>query len=302
MIRVLIIGREAATWGERLQRRVGDELELDTARLPAAGLRQFEATPPDALVVIDSASTKRAATLVAAVRERPIGQLIPMLVIAPPPTEEDQAEVDAWLSPNSDVARLAAALEECLGVELSSAPAPKAPTRPESGGSSMFPAPDQPQSSHSAPNQLEPNQPKPDPPAYFIEEIDDGPNRPQDQPQNQPRRLGRDSIFSRSSPRAHERQDDQARVDEEAVKRKLRAVRHEDYYAILEVRRGAEGAVVREAFHRLYRRFDSREIDFEVAHRMEEELGELRDALEDAWAVLGDPKLREAYLEHTTRR
>jgi DnaJ-class molecular chaperone len=98
------------------------------------------------------------------------------------------------------------------------------------------------------------------------------------------------------------RQDDQDRVDQETIKRKLRAVRHEDYYAILELRRGAEGAVVREAFHRLYRRFDSREIDFELAHRFEEELGELRDALEDAWAVLGDSKLRESYLEYTTRR
>lgn len=312
MIRVLIIGRESATWGDRLQSRVGEELELDTARLPAAGLRQFEATPPDALVVIDSASTKRAATLVAAVRERPIGQLIPMLVIAPPPTDDDQVEVDAWLSPNSDVARLAAALEECLGVKLAASSA-----RPEPGhlepnkpqGSSLFPEPEP-----APPSQPNPPQPgnsqsgnrqfgnrqfgnkqhENKQPAYFIEEIDDG--------IDQPRRLDRDSIFSRPTPRAHERQDDQARIDEEAVKRKLRAVRHEDYYGILEIRRGAEGAVVREAFHRLYHRYDSREIDFEVAHRLEEELGEVRDALEDAWAVLGDPKLREAYLEHTTRR
>jgi hypothetical protein len=284
MIRILIIGRESATWGDRLQSRVGDGLELDTARLPASGLRQFEATPPDALVVIDSASTKRAATLIAAVRERPIGQLIPVLVIAPPPSEEEHAEVDAWLSPNVDVAQLAAALEECLGVELSdSAPVDQIgsePTSPRDDGSSMFPAPEP---------------PDPEQPAYFIEEIEE-------EESNQPHRLGRDSIFSRPSPRAHERQDDQDRVDDETIKRKLRAVRHEDYYAILEIRRGAEGAVVREAFHRLYRRYDSREMDFEVAHRLEEELGELRDALEDAWAVLGDPKLREAYLEHTTRR
>ncbi len=273
MIRILIIGRESARWGDQLQQRAGDEIEMDTARLPAAGLRQFEATPPDALVVVDTSSTSRAATLIAAVRERPLGQLIPVVVIAPPPSDDDHAEVDAWLSPNADVGRLVAVLQECLGVDFAEAAgpadAPAAPAAQASNGANGAPA-------------------------YFIEEIDDDWDRP--------RRLDRDAIFSSPSARAHERPSEQARVDEEAVKRKLRAVRHEDYYAILEIRRGAEGAVVREAFHRLYRRFDPREIDFEVAHRMEDELGEIRDALEDAWAVLGDPKLREAYLDHTTRR
>ncbi|QDG53735.1 J domain-containing protein [Persicimonas caeni] len=300
MIRILLIGRQAAAWSERLERRAGDDFEFDTARLPAAGLRQFEATPPDALVVIDSASTKRAATLIAAVRERPLGQLIPVIAIAPPPGEAEHAEVDAWLSPNAPVERLVDALEECLGVEFGQADSPR-DSSDSNGGPwrEKTPARDAPKSfwgdKTPAKQAPEPLKSTNEMPQYFIEEIDD-------EPFDQPRRLDRSSIFSSPSRRGQERPSEQARVDQEAVERKLKAVRHEDYYAILEIRRGAEGTVVREAFHRLYRRFDPREMDFEVAHRMEDEIGEIRDALEDAWAVLGDPTLRQAYLEHTTRR
>jgi hypothetical protein len=300
MIRILLIGRQAAAWGERLERRAGDDFEFDTARLPAAGLRQFEATPPDALVVIDSASTKRAATLIAAVRERPLGQLIPVIAIAPPPGEAEHAEVDAWLSPNAPVERLVDALEECLGVEFGQADSPRDAADSNAGSwREETPARDAPKSfwgdKTPAKQAPEPLKSTNEMPQYFIEEIDD-------EPFDQPRRLDRSSIFSSPSRRGQDRQSEQARVDQEAVERKLKAVRHEDYYAILEIRRGAEGTVVREAFHRLSRRFDPREMDFEVAHRMEDEIGEIRDALEDAWAVLGDPTLRQAYLEHTTRR
>lgn len=307
MIRILLIGRQAAAWGERLERRAGDDVEFDTARLPAAGLRQFEATPPDALVVIDSDSTKRAATLIAAVRERPLGQLIPVIVIAPPPGEGEHADVDAWLSPSVKVERLVDVFEQTLGVELDVSGGSSSSIEPSasSGGRrEKTPAKDGPKAfgadktpARQAPEPLKSTE---EMPKYFIEEIDEDPFE-------RPRRLDRNSIFSSQTRRAQDRQSnqarvDQARVDQEAVERKLKAVRHEDYYAILEIRRGAEGTVVREAFHRLYRRFDPREIDFEVAHRMEDEIGEIRDALEDAWAVLGDPKLRQAYLEHTTRR
>ncbi|MFP4599825.1 MAG: hypothetical protein ACLFVJ_16320 [Persicimonas sp.] len=293
MIRVLIIGRESVAWSQKLAARAAGQCEVETARLPAAGLRQFEATPPDALVVVDTSSTKRASTLVAAIRERPIGQLIPIITIAPPPADSEAAEVDAWLSPNADIGTLAAALEESLGVELAgdqatgqAASSPGAAGTTASISGATEPRADVNQAGADADGDPQ------EAPAYFIEEIDDDLDRP--------RRLDRDAIFSSPSDRNAPQTKDG--VDEEALQRKLRAVRHEDYYTILELRRGAEGAVVREAFHRLYRRFDPRELDFELAHHHEDELDEIRDALEDAWAVLGDPKLRQAYLEHTTRK
>ncbi len=298
MIRVLIIGRESAAWSQKLAARAAGELEVETARLPAAGLRQFEATPPDALVVVDTSSTKRASTLVAAIRERPIGQLIPIITIAPPPADDEAAEVDAWLSPNADISTLTSAIEESLGVELAGEKATgRAASSPEGAGTTVSTSGATEQRAEQKPavaqSGADAADDHPQAPAYFIEEIDDDFDRP--------RRLDRDAIFSSSSDR-NARETKEGGVDEEALQRKLRAVRHEDYYTILELRRGAEGAVVREAFHRLYRRFDPREIDFEIAHHHEDELDEIRDALEDAWAVLGDPKLRQAYLEHTTRK
>ena len=85
------------------------------------------------------------------------------------------------------------------------------------------------------------------------------------------------------------------------IRRKLKAVRHEDYYAILEIRRGAESQTVREAFHRLTALYDPAHLEFEVAHKFQDELDEIRDALEDAFAVLGDPELREPYLKSTVK-
>lgn len=306
MIRLLIIGREAAAWGEDLQQRAGDQLDLDTARLPAAGLRQFEATPPDAVVIVDAASARRAATLVSALRERPIGQLIPVIVIAPPAGEEEAAQVDAWLSPGADPSRLAKAVEDSLGVELVAetptrefdTPPPTTQRAPwDEPAQPTTPARDtQPYGNHRQQSRQDraPQTSQQSQPAYFIEEIDDDWDRP--------RRMKREEIFPQSNSRVARRPVDEDALGEEAIKRKLRAVRHEDYYAILEIRRGAEGAVVRDAFHRLYRRFDPQKIDFGLSQRFEGELAEIRDALEDAWAVLGDPKLRDAYLEHTTRR
>ena len=284
MLRLLTIGREAASWGNKLQQKGGDQLDVDTARLPAAGLRQFEATPPDAVIIIDTSSAKRAATLVDALRERPLGQLIPVVVVAPPAGDEQSDAVDAWLSPDADDAQVAAAVEEHLGVSLTghdeSAPEPARSRQQTPHGG---------EADASAAQDSEP--------AYFIEEIDEAEERAE----RRPKKLHRDAIFSSSSERGRSGGEGRA-LDEEAIRRKLKTVRHEDYYAILEVRRGAEGAVVREAFHRLARRYDDERLDFELAHRFEDELDEIRDALEDAWAVLGDSKLREAYLEHTTRR
>ena len=78
-------------------------------------------------------------------------------------------------------------------------------------------------------------------------------------------------------------------------RRKLREVRHEDYYTILEVRRGAETPVIKQAYMRLVARYEPSGLDFELAHRYYGEISEILDALEDAWAVLGDNTLRQQY-------
>jgi hypothetical protein len=276
MIRVLIIGRSEAEWRDLINAWAPAKLEADGARLPASGLRQFEATPPDAVIVVEEAKAGRAATLVSAIRERPVGQLIPVVVIAPPAPEDFEvaAEVDDWFGPDISDGALRETLEAVLGEEFAAEQAASKPV-------------EQPGAAQSAPRAASAEN-------YVLEELDE-----YDDYEDRPRRMTRSSIFSGSQ---RERTGGPEHLDEEAVRRKLKEVRHEDYFAILEVRRGASNQAIREAFHRLSDAYGDRKLPFEVSHQLSDELAEIRDALEDAWAVLGDPKLREAYIEHTTRK
>ena len=276
MIRVLIIGRSEQEWRERVNGWAPDVLEADGARLPASGLRSFESTPPDALIIVEESRAQRAATLVEAVRERPVGQLIPVIVISPPAPEsfEVNAQVDAWFGRDVAEDDLRAELEEVLGETLEPEDQPRPPQDaqgPAEGEGGSGAAGD-----------------------YILEELDDF-----EEYEERPRRMSRSSVFAGSSSGPKSSGE---RIDEEAVQRKLKEVRHEDYFAILEVRRGASGQTIREAFHGLFDAFDDRNLSFEIAHEFGDEIAEIRDALEDAWAVLGDPKLREDYIEHTTRK
>lgn len=265
MIRLLIIGPQAPKWGEAARGWRYERLEVDEARRPAEGLRGLEATPPDAVVVVEEARPERAATLVDALRERPVGRLIPVIVIGPEGDEGHGA--DRWLGPSTGAQALREVLEEEFGESLDTPLAPEV----------------------SAPDGADEGV------QYVLEELD-SPATPSGV--GPARRMTRDGLVT--VPQHLPAVDTQA--DEERVRRKLKQVRHADYFAILEVRRGSSSQTIREAFHRLWSVFSERELAFEVAHLLADELDEIRDALEDAWAVLGDPSLRRDYLEHTTRK
>ncbi len=81
----------------------------------------------------------------------------------------------------------------------------------------------------------------------------------------------------------------------------LRKVRHEDYFTILGVRRSAGNEQVQIAYSSLAFRFEPSKVDFDLRRSFMDELAEISDALEDAWAVLGDHALRQTYIESTTR-
>lgn len=87
----------------------------------------------------------------------------------------------------------------------------------------------------------------------------------------------------------------------EEIRRMLRKVRHEDYFTILGVRRSVGNEQVQVAYSKLSYRFDPTKVEFDLRRSFQEELAEIVDALEDAWAVLGDHVLRETYIESTTR-
>ncbi len=90
---------------------------------------------------------------------------------------------------------------------------------------------------------------------------------------------------------------DDVELDASAIERKLQAVRHESYFAVLEVEPQASAAVIRDAFETLRRRYAAERVPDGLRRRFGAELDEIRDALEDAWAVLGNETLRGRYAE-----
>lgn len=286
MIRILLIGRVADSWANRLAAHAHG-VEFDVARLPAAGIRQLEQTPPDAVVVFEDGGTDRLFALVDAIKKRPLGALTPVIVVsndALSDTQRQALDVAAWIDLDANEDVLLKALAERLGVEIGELTTqeihrPAASTIPPSSSSTQGERQIQP--AQTAPLRVETND-------FVIEEI------PED---HGPRTLTAQDIFPQRFSAGNTDE-----LNESELRRKLKSVRHEDYFVILEVPRGAETAGIREAFHRMTGRFDNARIPFDLQHRYHAELAEVRDAFEDAWAVLGDPKLRQDYLEHTTRR
>ena len=266
MIQILFIGRPAESWARDVQASVGSGVETVSARLPAAGVRQLESSPPDAVVLVDDNSSRKPVALIHAIRERPLGELTPIILICPDDASDADRSalaVDAWLNEQTTTRDLVATLRDMLGSDAW-----------ETETSETVRGLDE-----------ETAQPDDD---YVLEEIpeDDGPMR-----------LGARDIFG-------ERYEAPVRdtVGEQELRRMLRAVRHEDYFAVLDIPRGAQTSTIRDAFHHQTRLWSEKTLDFDLTHRFHEELAEIRDALEDAWAVLGDPSLRADYLDKTTRK
>ncbi len=322
MIRVLIIGRTAGAWAERLGSAVGPAVEWDVARLPSAGIRQLEETPPDLVIIADEAGGPRVETLIAAIRNRPIGQLLALLLLCPQPSPAevlekiDSLELGGWLPADASIREVVREIEQTLDVVLGgeSEASPKA--------ESMFdgfaaPAESFPVDSRSEERSRETFPVRVSTSDYLLEPMgfdggredlrDSRDSRDAYSPFGEGEKpvsaaLSTGSVERRSMFPSRTSSGFDGGLDSESVMRKLKDVRHEDYYAVLEIRRGAESQTVREAFYRLYARFDPQKVDFEVSHRYHAEFSEIRDALEDAWAVLGDPDLREPYLAHTVRK
>lgn len=266
MIQVLFIGRPADGWAKKLEVSVGAGIEAIAARLPAAGVRQLESSPPDAVVLVDESSSRKPLALVNAIRERPLGALTPIILICPDDASDEQrasADVDAWLNERSNIDDLIASLRDMLGSDAW-----------ETETSELERGLDEDTATAED--------------GFVLEEIleEDGPVR-----------LGARDIFGDryDAPVSDE-------MGEQDLRRMLRAVRHEDYFSMLDIPRGAQTSTIRDAFHRQTRRWSEKALDFELTHRYHEELAEIRDALEDAWAVLGDPNLRASYLDQTTRK
>lgn len=322
MIRLLILGRPAQSWATRLGDVLGEHVELDVARLPAEGIRRFEDMPPDALIVVDDTGGSRVPTLIKAIKQRPLGQLLPMILICPMPPHDQaqelarQMDLSAWLAPETSIQELCRVLAQELEMEVEDLmpSKPRVISKPHEDDKPPLPNvvndmptlfPDE----YEDPDPLaqDPQEPLRAQPisatqsGYHVETLEPG-NMPAESVHFEPppaavEAIDRAALFPMRNPVSKR----QSKVTIDVIRRKLRDVRHEDYYTILDVRRGAEGPTIRQAYQKQMARFDSESLDFELARRFFHELSEIRDAFDDAWAVLGDPELRDEYTLAGTR-
>lgn len=301
---LLIIGPDAAELDGKLRAHSGAQLDVIATRLPAQGIRTFEQTPPDAILLLgsqtaDERSSAAIDALVQAVLSRPLGRLIPIVVMSHRPTTALSSEelarelrVDRWLPLSASPYEVLSALADLLDLtELLHEPLPSSATPPSTGSfiprkpSSATPPPpfDRSRVQGEALSQ------ETAPTREVLVSLDQGLlASAAEQPVA---RVDRQSLFP-----VREQEQPRGELTEEQVRRKLKEVRHEDYYAILEVRRGAETPVIKDAYMRMAALYDGARLDFAILHQCHQELAEIRDALEDAWAVLGDNELRRLYL------
>lgn len=86
-------------------------------------------------------------------------------------------------------------------------------------------------------------------------------------------------------------------IDRQRVAAKHAQVREGDYFSLLGLRRDATPHEVLRAYERMRVDFGRAAIAEEVARELEEELGEIRELVEEAYQILGDDELRAAYRE-----
>ncbi len=304
VVNLLVIGPGAERLAQSLKQSSGDQLHVRSCVMPAQGIRAFEQTPPDALILLGKNKQGAAVrALVHAIISRPLGPLIPMMVMSPSPEslaspEEiaDELQVNAWLPLDSPTHYVLQVLADIVGFE-SFLGEPLPPERPA-------PKNEPPIARRKPSSQVRVDAQPPGallgqetaPTREVLVNLEQG-QVPFPETYSAVAKVQRESIFPVKEQPQH-----QGDLSEEQVRRKLKEVRHEDYYTILEVRRGAETPVIKDSFMRLAARYNSARLDFAIVHNCYQELAEIRDALEDAWAVLGDNELRRLYLSAVSQK
>lgn len=272
MIRLLVLGDRAAEWTDRVRREGRGRIEVEGVRRPAAGIRKLEAWSPDVVAVAEPAAARQG-PMVEAVRARPLGRLVPVILLGDAAPSPD-LEVDEALGGGASVERLHRRMQRLLGEDVEetlevSNPAiqtDSAAGAAQSGAHSASPS-----ESKSAGER-----------DYVIEPIDE---------QEEAGAAGGGGSQVAPMP-----------VRPSDIERKLKEVRHRDYFGVLEVARGASEEAVRDEYRQLKRQFRPDRLDPAVAREYEQALDEINEAFDDAVAVLADEQLRDAYLDRTTRK
>lgn len=312
----------------------GDIIDVRTAGRAAEAVRAFDTDCPDAVVITIGHKAEKSAALVSALRERPLGALVPLLVVDggkanghPIITRDGALETgaDRFFGRGTPATHIVTAAAELLGIALEisdqtalaasetaaaiadalerdttssagSAPTgefapvpvlppskePLAPLPPVEAGAELAalgrtPRPVEPSSTAVVRTEAAAS-----PPEVQQVQVMQSPVRAPTHP------------TPRFDPARNPKQAAPASAD--AIVRKLRQTRHEDYFTILEVRKGSDPRAIEGSYERLRQRFDPAHVSRPVSDRLHTELAEICDTLDDAFAVLSDAGLREGYL------
>jgi DnaJ-domain-containing protein 1 len=357
MVQVLIIGRDAEGWKRSLETWSG--LSVEAVSLPSAGIRTFEKRSPDIVIVAEPPGSTKAEPIIEAIRDRPLGQLVPLIWVAPADAGGPEVEATSKVSPNVSPAQLVEELERHLEVQLGREPGSTAgglagestaatpPSGPSTGsvevdrsaarqpGGTDEPTANRtspPGASTAARESSRASEPAREPVEgrdYVVEPIDDTPTTEADAPSDDPTSRDTESAARDSQPNvsseearntgvdatsgtfgggstvfpASDPADSQpSRVEATDIERKIDEVRHQDYFAILEVERTADTDDIRQAYDRMRELYHPDAVSGRLAQSYADDIREIGDALTDAFAVLADQQLRGAYLDATTRK
>lgn len=322
ILQVLLVGLPDQLT-EALMELAQDNLNLVTvgASRPAAAVRRFDAMSPDAVAIGIGEVPEQAALLSEAIRGRPLGALVPLIMIdlgqSPPhalttPSGAAEAGADQFFAPGTPAPVLLTALAHLMDIELPLPVLAQQVAREASGGPSPGKGEPNPamtadfaavaQKLNDQPN-ADPNAERQDGGATVVRVTDDPvvhhatAAQPHDELTGQGRPWSPTPRVPRSVNLRH--MGDSGRmgaVTPEAIRRKLRQARHEDYYTLMDVRKGVDELQIEQAYRRLRGRFEPTRLPRPLADRHFHELQEICDALDDAFAVLAAGDLREAYL------
>jgi len=234
-------------------------------RRPAETIRRFESEPPDVVVIELSARPDQDALLIDAICERPLGTLVPIFVV------DRRGEASHHPLTTPEGAREAGA-ERFFPVGSPSSAIVAAAA--QAMGVALA-------------HDVAPRPPAP-PPVWSSSRLPAVPARPA---------ARSEGLAAPDEPWPAE----SGGVSAESIRRKVRQARHEDYFALLEIRKSADPSQIEEAYRQMRIRFDPNRLPRSIADRHFAELSELIDAIDDAYGVLGDEPLRKAYLAAVLR-
>lgn len=272
MLHILIVGSSSEQTETSLRQLSGDRPTFVSETLPTAGLRQFKAEVPDVVIICDD-DRDRADELARAMRGQTGGQFVHFIVQAPPfgDANEGQNFFYNWMSPHLEPQDLWDEIRNRFEIpdpDSESSPSrPEGSSEPSSGSTDNVPATRQQSDEAAVQSTSEAGVEKAG--QRSASAIDPAVDL-------EIERLNRD-------------------VSTSEIENKIEAIRHADYFEILELPRDAGDTDVRQMYEILSGRYSEEAIPAHLEKQYEDELREIRNTLDDAWAVLGDTELRKTY-------